>query len=313
MLSHQENGFAGALSAVEIDPFGRLWTCDVLNGAIQILDRDGNELATVAGGLGSGPEQWNWSVYSPDGGSFIGCGIAFAPDGTAYVTDGGNDRIKVLDSTGALIDAWSTQAKKDSRASGPVSVTWRANGELLVIDFGPRTVARRFSPDGAYLGDFEPGGDIDASSFDPISAQEDGSGNLWLAELAENRVIKLAPDGSLLLAIGGIAAGTGPGQFKEPTDLASDDLGNIYVADNGNQRLQVFAPDGAFLAQFTGEEAGLPRFGKEGGGTASVISGGRGYLYLTDYSREDVPNGDMRLIKFHITLPDRPLAATPAP
>ena len=129
---------------------------------------------------------------------------------------------------------------------------------------------------------------------------------MWFVELTQNRVVKFAPDGTVLLTIGGPSPGTRPGQFNGPTDLALDEAGNIYVADNANQRLQVFAPDGTFLAQFTGEEAGIPRFGSEGGAIASVASGGNGYLYVTDYARDDPVDGDQRLIKFRITLPGEP-------
>ncbi|MFT4038334.1 MAG: PQQ-binding-like beta-propeller repeat protein [Thermomicrobiales bacterium] len=311
-LSNADGTFAGGLSSIAVDPFGRLWTCNLEDGSIQILDRDGNELAHVTGGLGSGPGEWNWVITTPTGGEWDGCGIAFAPDGTAYVTDGGNDRIKVLDPSGALLDSWSTLADGDDFHSAPVVLTRLANGDLLVFDFiFNQSAARRFSPDGTFLGDFTLGSGMNPATFDPAYAVLDGAGNLWIAEWNENRVVKLAPDGSLLQAIGGTAAGSGPGQFKGPTSVALDEHGNIFVADNGNQRIQVFAPDSAFIAQFTGEEAGIPRFGAEGGGTAMVTSGGRGYLYVSDYARGDLLNGDQRLIKFRITLPAASPAATP--
>ena len=305
ILSKEDGAFAGALSALEIDPFGRLWTCNLADGSIQILDRDGNQLARVTGGLGSGPDEWNWHTDSPDGGSYEGCGIAFAPDGTTYITDGGNGRVKELDPSGKLIDTWSTADPEDGRLHGPVGIARLADGTFLVIDWGIRTTTRRFSADGELLGDFDPGEGFDVSSFDAISAQEDAAGNLWFVELGPSRVVTFAPDGSLLLTIGD-APGSGPGQFNLPTDLTLDENGAISVADNGNKRLQVFAPDGTFLAQFTGEEAGIPRFGSEGGSIASVESGGNGYLYVTDYARDDLLNGDQRLIKFRITLPGEP-------
>ena len=125
-------------------------------------------------------------------------------------------------------------------------------------------------------------------------------------------MVKLTPEGELLLAIGGTNPGNQPGQFSEPTTMAVDAQGNVFVADDDNSRLQVFAPDGTFLAEFTGDEAGIPRFGAQGGGFPNIVDGGNGYLFVTDYADDDLV-GDERLMKLQILLPPADAAATPAP
>jgi sugar lactone lactonase YvrE len=43
--------------------------------------------------------------------------------------------------------------------------------------------------------------------------------------------------------------GTGPGEFRDPKDLAWDADGNLVVADSDNDRLQVFTPEGKYLRE----------------------------------------------------------------
>lgn len=85
----------------------------------------------------------------------------------------------------------------------------------------------------------------------------DQAGNLYVADKGRDRIVKLSPNGStVLLDIskknnqGRPVAGTGPGQFKKPWDVAVDANGDIYAADSGNNRIQVFNASGIFLRQF---------------------------------------------------------------
>jgi outer membrane protein assembly factor BamB len=49
------------------------------------------------------------------------------------------------------------------------------------------------------------------------------------------------------------AAGTGPGRFQEPIDVAVDGEGHIYVLDYAILRVQRFAPDGRYMSGWTVE------------------------------------------------------------
>lgn len=54
--------------------------------------------------------------------------------------------------------------------------------------------------------------------------------------------------------------GSGPGEFREPADVAVDSQGRIYVADRGNCRIQVFDSQGEFLFQFGSPGRGEMQF-----------------------------------------------------
>lgn len=60
-----------------------------------------------------------------------------------------------------------------------------------------------------------------------------------------NRVVKLAPDGSFLKAWG--STGSENGQFRDVHALAMDSKGRLFVGDRGNSRIQIFDQEGEHL------------------------------------------------------------------
>jgi hypothetical protein len=77
----------------------------------------------------------------------------------------------------------------------------------------------------------------------------DPQGNLYVADGGKERILKISPQGKLLLSFG--SPGQGPGKFSELLDVALDSQGNIYALSQGNADVQKFSPDGKFLADFT--------------------------------------------------------------
>ena len=97
----------------------------------------------------------------------------------------------------------------------------------------------------------------DAQLRRPEGIAVDRDGNLWVADYGHDRVVKLAPDGHLLLSWG--ARGSGPGEFVGPKGVAIDpSSGRLYVADTGNARVQRLAPDGTSEASWPLPSATLP-------------------------------------------------------
>jgi len=73
----------------------------------------------------------------------------------------------------------------------------------------------------------------------------DATGRVYATDSAGNRVVVLAPDGTLLRSWGD--TGGGEGQFDSPTGIALAPDGSVVVADASNNRVQRFASDGRFL------------------------------------------------------------------
>lgn len=62
----------------------------------------------------------------------------------------------------------------------------------------------------------------------------DHSGNLFIAESAEGRILKLTPDGEEMVIAEGLS---------HPTSLAFGSAGNLYVAESGKGRILQIKPD----------------------------------------------------------------------
>jgi uncharacterized protein (TIGR03437 family) len=110
---------------------------------------------------------------------------------------------------------------------------------------------------------------------DPLIAIEDGrgiaidpSGNVFVADTARHRVLRISPSGQLALFAGTGAPGffgdDGPAtaaQLNSPYGLAADSSGNLYIADLDNGRIRRVGADGRIHTI-------------AGGGTVPVTSAG---------------------------------------
>ncbi|HEX6288024.1 MAG TPA: flippase activity-associated protein Agl23 [Herpetosiphonaceae bacterium] len=76
----------------------------------------------------------------------------------------------------------------------------------------------------------------------------DGSGNLYIADSLNHRIVVLSPQGEQLRVIGSL--GNGDGQLNEPSGVAVDADGNVYVADTWNSRIVKFRADGTFVKRW---------------------------------------------------------------
>ncbi len=82
----------------------------------------------------------------------------------------------------------------------------------------------------------------------PGGVAVDSSGNVYVADILNNRIQKFDSRGNFLLKWG--AYGFGDGQFRDPTDVAVDSSGNVYVVDRNNTRIQKFDSSGNFILTF---------------------------------------------------------------
>lgn len=93
----------------------------------------------------------------------------------------------------------------------------------------------------------------------PVALSKDSEGNIYVADMGNNRIVKLSSTGSLLQKFGSL--GTGEGQFDTPFGVAIDNNGDILVADTANYRIQKFDPNFNFIKQWGTEGTGENQFG----------------------------------------------------
>ncbi|MBI3693826.1 MAG: hypothetical protein HY238_03160, partial [Acidobacteria bacterium] len=122
----------------------------------------------------------------------------------------------------------------------------------------------------------------------------DAQGNLYIPDQGNDRIRKLAPDGTITTAAGngqfGFSGNGGPAReasLASPISVAFDAAGNMYIADQDNHRIRKVSPDG-IITSVAGN--GIDEFGGNGGlavraslnSPAGLAVDAAGNLYISD-------------------------------
>ena len=143
-----------------------------------------------------------------------------------------------------------------SAIKAPTGIAIRSDGAIWVAGADDGGLVLLTST-GAVLLRVGEGGQGPLHFQSPQGLAVDAANNVYVADKGRDRIVKLSPDGAgVLLQLGRKntqgrpVQGEGPGEFKQPWDVAVDSNGDIYAADSGNRRIQVFDSSGTFLRQF---------------------------------------------------------------
>jgi DNA-binding beta-propeller fold protein YncE len=203
-----------------------------------------------------------------------------APDalGNVYVADTHNHRIQVFSPTGKLLRRWGRRGSGDGEFFQPRGIAIDPFGNVWVADHENYRV-QKFTARGRFLGKFgRNGGDGTLGGgwgeFNaPRGLSSDAAGNIYVADDANHRIVKLANDGTWLAAWGrpDLQPGAADGEFNLPYGTAVDPDGHVWVADTLNHRLVELSPDDGHV---------LSRWGAGGGdGSAGGGAGEFNELY----------------------------------
>lgn len=173
------------------------------------------------------------------------------------------------------------------------SVAVDANGHLYVFHRGPNPLAE-FDSDGRHLRSFG-----DDHGFErPHGLRIDTDGNLWVTDVRSHVVMKLSPDGEILMTIGvpgeaGIFSGDPEERFlSEPNDIAFGPAGEIFIAQghgNGVPGVLKLDRNGAFLASWGSEGSGIGEFDI----VHSIIVDDEGQLHVADRENQRIQVFDL--------------------
>jgi uncharacterized protein (TIGR03437 family) len=253
------------------------------------VDSSGN-LTRVAGNGRAG--------YTGDGGLATSAqfkypsGIAVDNLGNLYVADRDASVVRRISAAGIIATVAGTGVAGYSGDGGvataaqlnqPAGLAVDGNGNLYVADAGNNcirqvaggniaTVAGTGNP--GYTGD---GGLATSAGLNgPEGVAVDASGNLYIADTIDDRVRKVAPDGTITTIAGtgfsavygsiydetGVSTTTGDNgpaasaAVVLPTDVAVDRSGNLYIADYGNGRIRVVSK--SIINTIAGRLDGIP-------------------------------------------------------
>jgi len=180
-------------------------------------------------------------------------GIAVDAIGNILVADTNNGRIEKFSPTGTFLRALGTKGTGDDQLGQPSAIAIDRTGNIYAADLSDHRV-QKLTPDGTFIAEWkgpEPG------FYGPRRIAIGPDDSIYVVDQGHNRIVKFSPDGRVLAVWG--TAGTGDGQFNDPTSVAVDSTTNkVYVADPRNKRTQVFDSNGKFLAKWSVPEWGAP-------------------------------------------------------
>jgi tripartite motif-containing protein 71 len=184
-------------------------------------------------------------LVSVDDGADLAASVDVGPTGTAWAVQPTGRFARLPDAPGTK-PAWIGTDGKPGRTT--FAIAELSDGTLAVsegtsphqTDPGDGTVAH-LDAAGQLLATWtipRPPGTAGRPSI-PAGLAATRDGGLWVADAANDRLLRLAADGATTQTLG--APGTGPGQLAGPRGLEVDCAGGLLVADSGNNRIQRFA------------------------------------------------------------------------
>ena len=328
---------------VALDGAGNLYIADAGNRRIRKVDAAGG-ISTVAGdgtqGFGGdgGPAVEAFLSFT----SAVALDAAVALDGAGnlYIADAGNQRIRKVDAAGVITtvagdgtpgfggDGGPAVA---ARLNGPRGVALDAAGNLYIADLGNQRIRKVDAAGGisTVAGDGTPGfgGDggpaVAAQLSFPRDVALDAAGNLYIADLGNQRIRKVDAAGGISTVAGGRMQGNdgdgGPATAARlgfPTGVALDGVGNLYIADEGYHRIRKVDSGTGVITTVAGTGASV--YGGDGGPAVEaylnspqgVALDAAGNLYIADRDNHRIRR--VTLTPAPTTPPTTPPAAMPS-
>jgi sugar lactone lactonase YvrE len=231
-------------------------------------------------GVGAGPFTWQWQ-----------CNGTNLPNGL-ITTVAGNGTAGFAGDGGA-----ATSASLDN----PAAVACDTVGNLYIADYVNNRI-RKVAPNGIITTVAGGGGSglgdgavaTKATLFGPSGVALDAAGNLYIADLENSRIRRVATNGIISTVAGNgvnTFAGDGGPAVKAslyfPAGVALDAMGNLYVADQDNGRIRRVAANGSIT---TVAGNGVKTYAGDGGAAtlaglfypAGVTLDPAGNLYVAD-------------------------------
>ena len=239
---------------IATDSCGVLYVLDRIRSRIFRIEKDGIARRIVGTGKNG---------FAGDGGAAIDAQIMHPnhlvvdSEGTLYIADSGNNRIRRVTPDGMITTVAGTGESGFAGDGGPA-----LNAEFIC----------------------------------PAAIAIDGKHNIYIADFGNHRIRRISQDGLISTVAGnGESEFNGDGrpalesQFGEPCGVAVDQNGTIYVGDQINCRVRAITPDGIM---HTVAGTGVQGYAGDGGpALVAQISNpdiiafdGEGNLYVPDYS-----------------------------
>ena len=286
------NSSWGQIYNVSLDAEGNLYVADYTKHQVYKIDALG-ATTVIAGTARAG--------FSGDGALATAAqlngpiGTAVAADGTIYIADYANDRIRKIAPNGVITTiagsvggfAGDGGQAAAARINGPISLALDGAGSLYFTDALNRRI-RKIAANGiistvAGTGRFSlsgDGGPATAADAFPCWLALGPDGSLYFTDDGDSRsngnkrIRRVAPNGMITTVAGtGVAGFTGDGgpataaQLRSASGVAVDAGGNIFIAESFGQRIRKVDPSGKITTYAGTGAAGV---GGDGGPAVSA-------------------------------------------
>lgn len=190
-------------------------------------------ITTVAG---NGTQSYNGDGIPATNAAIDVRGLAVAGDGTLYIADGTNGRIRKVGKDGIIRTLAQVQFPADL-AIGPGGVLYVV-GWQQIWKVSAAGAVTAFAGDGEYGFAGDGGPATSARLATPGGLAVDASGNVLVADSNNDRIRRIGINGIITTVAGGGPFRSDPDALKaqllHPHDVAVDSRGNLYVAERSN-------------------------------------------------------------------------------
>ena len=252
-------------AGVAIDPNGNVFVADTGNHRVIKVDSSG-AVTTVAGngqvgdGGDGGPAGQAELAFPQD--------VAVGSQGSVYIADSGNNRIRVVDPRGIMKNVAGTGERayggdggpaEAARLNGPTAIAVEAGGALYIADtynyrirkIGSGGVIETVAGNGL-KGDVQTGLPANRTPLGAINdIAVDSMGRIYFPDGLQGTVFTVDPSGEVKVAAGGGARGShgdgGPAVgawLNFPKGVAISESDTLYIADSFNQVIRRVSADG---------------------------------------------------------------------
>lgn len=217
--------FKKSLCGIAIDTQDNIYVADSLNNRIQKFTSNGVFITKGSGNL----------CYPK--------GLAIDSQGYIYAVSEWNNTIQKFTPDLALVKTWGSFGNGNGQFDYPDDIAIDSQDNVYVVDdydgahYG--NCVQKFTTEGAFVAKWGSLGSGDGQFNHAEGIAVDGQGNVFVADLNNNRIVEYTANGIFISQWG--SAGAGDGQFDRPNDIIFDKQGNVYVNEYGNYcRIQVF-------------------------------------------------------------------------
>jgi predicted extracellular nuclease/sugar lactone lactonase YvrE len=310
---------------MDIDAAGNIYLADQPNYRIRKIATNG--IITTIAGTGS-------SGFSGDGGQaslaslYYPGGVAIGPDGSIYVSDTLNYRIRKITPDGIINTIAGTGENATSGDGGlalsanitvPREIRFYA-GSLYFISYDR---IRKIDANGiitTVAGGGNNSGVLATNAFlsGPRGFNFDAVGNMYIAVTGDHLVRKVDTAG-IISTISGNGGGSWPSAnnipalgapLQSPTGIAFDAAGNLYVSEAGGARIRKISTDG-ILTTFAG--TGTSGFSGDGGSATSANLGSPTAMAMTASGTLYFTDSGTRIRRVGLSAPGAPTISTAVP